>query len=278
MLLKCISLLYTVKYFIAIIFMLFAISSFAQNEQWDTYMAKFGDKPGSVLVDLNLYNTAPDKKYPNLVITGPRAHKCNAKGLPETSEIDALEDILTSTDNFLTGVTAKVLCGTFTYKCERLNYYYVKDTVGIRNALARMYGRSYKDYDYAVNIKSDPDWVTYRTFLYPDEATQNWMENDKIVTKLLQTGDSLTMKRDVIFSFYFRTDTDRVAFANYAAGRGYKTQQPESPKGESKSYPLLVSTYAYVKMDAICALSTDLKKEARLHHGIYNYWTAPFKK
>ena len=161
-------LLYRVKYFFlaqAIIYTFLFTAAGAQNENWDTYMAKFDKLPGSVLVDLGLYETAPNKLYPNLVITGPLAQSCNGQGLPDKEEIDALENILDATGNFLTGVTPKILAGTLTYDCKRVNYYYVKDTIGIRNAIARMYNRNYKDYRYAITIRSDPEWKTYRTFL-----------------------------------------------------------------------------------------------------------------
>src|SRR5262249_50197216 len=145
------------------LFIVFTAS--AQTEDWDTYMAKYGNKPGSVMVDMGLMAKAPDKRYPYLVITGPRAKRCNEDGMPANDEIQVMEEILSATGNFITGVTSKTLAGTFMYNCERLNYYYVKDTMGVRNAIRRMYDRSYTDYDYAINIKPDEGWTTYRTFL-----------------------------------------------------------------------------------------------------------------
>ncbi len=274
-----IHLLYPVKYFIIIqLICCFLISpAYAQNEQWDTYMAKFGDKPGSVLVDMALLPDAPDRKYPNLVITGPRAHHCNNQGLPDREEIEQLEEILDATNNFLTGVTPKILVGTFTYNCERLNYYYVKDTTGIRNALRRMYDRGFRDYNYVIRISSDPGWITYRSFLYPNDETLNWMENDKIISKMLQHGDSLTTQRDITFDLSFRSDTDRRSFAALAISKGYKAEKYTDPKTPSDAYGLTVSKYAFVKMDFLTSTTSELKSESRKHHGVYNGWTAPLK-
>jgi uncharacterized protein DUF695/regulator of ribonuclease activity B len=266
-----------VKYCVAIqtiIYCLLFSAARAQNEQWDTYMAKFGDKPGSVLVDMALMPDAPDRKYPNLVITGPRAHHCNSQGIPDKEEIDQMEGILDATNNFLTGVTPKILAGTFTYNCERLNYYYVKDTNGIRNALRRMYDRGYRDYNYVIRINSDPGWITYRTFLYPNDETLNWMENDKIISKMLQQGDSLTTPRNINFDLYFRSDTDRRSFANFATEKGYKADKFTDPKTPSDAYGLTVSKYALVKMDALSTMTAELKKEAKKHHGTYYSWEA----
>ncbi len=265
------------KFIPVAISILLATNATAQNENWDTYMAKFGSKPGSVLVDLALYETAPNKLYPNLVITGPQAHNCNAQGFPDKDEIDQLEEILDATGNFLTGLTPKVLAGTFTSNCQRMNYYYVKDTAGVRNAIARLYNRSYRDYKYAISIKHDPEWKTYRTFLYPGPETRNWMENDKIITKMMQQGDSLKKPRNINFDLYFRSDTERNAVVVYAKNKGYKTDTNITSKSAAAPYEAVISKYSPVKMDTINAMSQELQLEARKHHGLYNGWEAPQK-
>lgn len=235
-------------------------------------MAKFGNKPGSVLVDMALLDRAPDKKYPFLVITGPQAHGCDANGIPAKDEIDALEDMLSTTGNFITGVTAKVLAGTFTYNCERLNYYYVKDTAGIRNAVRRLYDRGYPNYSYAINMKYDPAWTTYRTFLYPDEDMLLWMENSKMIAKMIEQGDSLASKRDITFAFYFRSDTAMQAFKDFAAAHGYKTI---AAVGVSNfPFAIKAAKNEYVKIDIILPMIRELKAEAIKHSGIYNGWEA----
>src|SRR3954464_12246174 len=102
------------KYFAALqtfICSLLFCSVSGQTEQWDTYVAKFGGRPGSVMVDMGLYETAPDTRYPYLVITGPRSLKCDKNGMPGKEEISQLEDILGATTTFLSGATAKVLAG-----------------------------------------------------------------------------------------------------------------------------------------------------------------------
>ena len=259
---------------IVISFFLFCPAN-AQTEDWDTYMAKFGNKPGSVLVDMALIEKAPDKRYPYLVIIGPRAQNCDVQGMPAKEEIEVLEDILNTTGNFITGVTAKVLTGTFSYYCERLNYYYVKDTTGIRNAIMRLYSRGYQNYSYAINMKYDPAWATYRTFLYPDEEMLNWMENTKIITKMIQHGDSLTTQRDINFDFYFNSDSSRNSFSDFAGTHGYKTNKlPVPPVFNNMPYKIIVSKYGYVKIDAILKMTEELKTEAKKHRGLYNGWEA----
>ena len=257
-----------------ILYSLLICTAHAQTEHWDTYMAKFGDKPGSVLVNMGYKDYAPDRRYPYLVITGPQALNCNKEGLPNKEEIDVLEGILDATDNFITGVTAKVLVGTFTYNRERLNYYYVKDTVGIRNAIMRLYNRNYKNYKYAINMKPDKEWNTYLTFLYPDKETLIWMDNDKIITGMLDAGDDLSKERNINFDLYFKSDTGRMAFSDFAHSKGYKT---ELKSADNRNYPyqLIVSKFTLVKMDALNTMTKELKSELGKYDSFYNGWGAP---
>jgi hypothetical protein len=250
----------------------------AQTENWDTYMAKFGDKPGSVLVNMGLIDIAPDRKYPFLVITGPKTEKCNKRGLPDKEQIDELEEILSATDNFLTGVTAKVLVGTFTYNCERLNYYYVKDTSNIRNAIMRMYNRGYANYSYAINMKYEPQWETYRTFLYPSDETITWMENDKIITKMMQQGDSLSGRRDIHFELTFASTSDRKLFAEFEKTKGYEAVAFPDPDFKSTLSSVVLKKSGYVKIDFIDSLADGLKKDVAKYHGDYKGWQASLPK
>ncbi len=238
-------------------------------------MAKFGDKPGSVLVDMGYMDIAPDGKYPYLLVTGPQAIDCNKQHLPGKEEIERLEEILDATNNFITGVTAKLLVGTFTYNCERLNYYYVKDTTGVRNAIMRMYKRNYPNYQFAINMKADREWSTYRTFLYPNEENRNWMENDKIIARLLQQGDSLTKPRDIKFDVYFRTDSGRSAFAGFARAKGFKADTTKASQSPNMPYELLLIKYEAVKMDVVNKMTAELKSELKKYNSIYVGWEAP---
>ncbi len=271
-------LLYLVKYILLLLFV-FNVCSVthlcAQNEHWDTYMVKMGSAPASVLVDMGFIETAPDRRFPFLVITGPKTKNCTTMGLIDKEEIGVLEDMLTATGNFLTGVTPKILVGTVTRNCERVNYYYVKDTAGVRTALNRLYTHSFKDNAYVLGIRSDPEWDTYRKFLYPDEGTRNWMDNDKIITKMMQQGDSLKTARAVSFNLCFRSDTDRAGFSDYAKSKGYTVSVQNGNTGiPDMPYGISVSAVTRINLEIINPKSSELKVAARNYHGFYNGWEA----
>lgn len=253
------------------------LTASAQTELWDTYISKVGDKPATILLDMNLVLSAPDRRYPYLVITGPQAHNCGKNGMPNSDEIMTLESILDATGNFLTGVTPKVLVGTVMYNCQRNNYYYVKDTVAIKNALRRMYNRNFKDYSYTLTIKPDPQWLSYRTFLYPNDETQNWMDNNRIITTMLQQGDSLRQERTISFAACFATDTARSAFTTYITAKGYTVDKTHTTKLPDAPQCLVFSKLGAIKVDSINTITFEIRNEVKRHSGIYNGWNAPLK-
>ena len=271
-------LLYNVK---SSFLLLFFCSAFfhcmAQGENWDNYVATFKGRPGSILVNMGLSDQAPDKRYPYLVITGPHSQQCKANGIPDNEEMPALEGILDATGSFLNGVTANVLAGTFTFNCQRLNYYYVRDTAGVHNAISRMYNQSYKGYTYSVKVKHDPEWSTYRTFLYPDEKMRQWMSNSKVIAGMLKAGDSLSQARDLNFTLYFKNDTGRRAFSEYARANSYKVDT-FSYADDKYPFGITVSKYGYVKVDIINLMEEDLKAEVKRYQAIYSGWDAMLRK
>lgn len=250
--------------------------STAQTEQWDTYMARLGGKPASVLVDMGAMANAPDNLLPYLVVTGPRTTRCNKKtGLPDGEEIEKMEQVLDVTTAFLTGVTARRLTGTLTYNCERLNYYYVQDTFAVRNALMRMYTKNYPGYEYTIKIKHEPQWITYRTFLYPDSVAATWMSDNKQITTMLQSGDNLLQPRDVIHTIYFTSDTGRTAFIKQAEKMGYTLDKTYDAGTVALPFELSIKRNAMVKQENIMAMEAELKEAVKPHKGYYKKWEAP---
>lgn len=264
-----------------LIFIILAFVSwhvYAQEENWDTYMAEIEKRPASVLVDLAQKEKSPNLSLPYLLITGPKSKLCQGNGIPATEEIDQLEEILNTTGTFITGLTPKALVGTLTYNCERVNYYYVRDTMGLSFAIARMYNHNYKDYRYVFKIKYDPEWTVYRDFLYPNEATMTWMENDKIITNLLSQGDSLTKPRDITLELLFRAEEDRKSFVVFAQDNGYNIVQLGHVKNLDMPYEIRISRNTPVTSDAVAQITNAVKKEAKKDNAKYMGWESPVVK
>ncbi|GAA4461698.1 DUF695 domain-containing protein [Nemorincola caseinilytica] len=265
----------------ALIAILLSAANVQAQENWDVYMSLVNSKPGSIMVDMGLVDKAPDKLLPYLVVTGPRAAtNCTDKrGLPSATDIDDMEKVLDLTGSILSSVTAKRLAGTLTCNCERLNYYYVRDTAGVRNALARMYTRHFGDRPYTVRIKPDPEWTAYRNFLYPDSAAREWMASDKIIASMIAAGDDLARPRDITHGLYFLSEEGRERFADSAIAHHFTISGKKVTSGVGKSlYEISVSHHGGVRMDSILATEAQLKLLAAPLGGTYRTWQAPYPK
>jgi len=249
-----------------------------QDENWENYMALLEKKPASVLVNLALYDKSPNRSLPYLLITGPKSRHCETNGIPSKEEIPVLEEMLHETDLFISGVTPKILAGTLTYNCQRVNYYYVKDTAGLGVAMARLYKRSYKDYEYVCKIKPDPDWSSYRNFLYPTEENFTWIENNKIITDLITKGDSLTKPRDIHFILLFKTEQDRKAFISIVHKDGYKVDELSFIKKADVPYCIKISRFEKIEPDMIAEMTTEVKAAAKNNKGLYEGWSCDVTK
>lgn len=255
----------------------FCCTEVCAQENWDVYMALLGDKPASIMVDMGSIDRSPDHLLPYVLVTGPKAKNCTDKnGLPSTMEIDDMEKVLDVTGSILSGVTAKRLVGTVTSNCERLNYYYIKDTTGIRNALVRMYGKHFPDRTYTLRMKQDVEWLAYRNFLYPDSAAREWMASDKIIARMRKGGDDLSRPRDIQHTLYFMSDAARRVFADSARAHHFNISNNNAVLGfDKRLYEVTVSRYGGVRIDSILAAEADLKNLAAPLGGTYRTWIAP---
>lgn len=263
----------TGKTLLAASFLLSTATVQAQQEQWDTYMAKFNGKPGSIMVDLAQENRAPDKQLPWLVVTGPKAKDCtNPNGLPGDAEINRLELALQATTSYLNTSCVQRLVGTFTANCERLNYYYVRDTAEVRNAVSRAYYH-YPDYEYSLKIQYDPTWSVYSQFLYPDSTAKAWMADSKKMVEMLRSGDSFRQPRNIDHLLCFTTDTGRQAFATWAEEQGYKVTTHDNKDAAAFTYELKATRFGNVVMDSLIDAQMEMKAEAGRHKGYYKDWS-----
>jgi hypothetical protein len=250
-----------------------SVQLFAQKEEhWETYMAEIEHKPASILVDMTPYEQGPNKLLPYLLICGPKYIKLQNNGLPGFDQIPELEKMLDAGDKILTGVTSKILLGTFTYNGERLNYYYIKDTAEIAKALGRLYKRKYPEAEYICKMKYDPTWSAYREFLYPSEKNLNWIQNNKIINGLLQQGDSLKKPRDISFIWLFENESDRKKFSDFALSKHYQLQETKYMSKADFHYMLKLSVFSSVTPEAIDQITTELKTETLKYKAQYLGW------
>jgi Family of unknown function (DUF695)/Regulator of ribonuclease activity B len=273
----------TMKYFISLLaFFLTWSPLYPQSGNWDTYAAQWAEKLGSVTLDLELIQSAPKLGLPYVVATGITFPKCKPNGLPEKDAFPILYALSDSLSNVMNKTVVNEVVGTFTYQCERLDYFYVNDTMDIRANLIQLYNTSFKEYPYIIAINKDPEWRAYREFLYPKEESLEYMDNQKIAIILIQKGDNLSSPRPVTHYLYFSIKKNRTDFAKQIKLLGYKIERnniynPNSNKGK---YPYLLSISRTEKPDPVnmSKHTLELKKAAAKLDGKYNTWESPVVK
>jgi hypothetical protein len=246
--------------------------SFSQQQNWEVYMAQYQKGPGSTLINMSLKETAPMKQFPYLLTTGVKFIDCSNEGLPVKAGLGFLNKISDTIKNIIDLKLKNIAAGTFTYQCERIDYYYLADTTGIRKLLGSAYELNFPEYEYSISIRNDKEWNGYLTFLYPNEVSYEYMVNQKVLTNLTNEGDDLSEGRKVDHWLFFKTDSDRSKFIAYAEKQKFKIESENVAKESKLKYPLQISRTDNVDIKSISAITMALRKKAKELNGEYDGW------
>jgi hypothetical protein len=268
--------------------LLFAgLSTVRAQTGWDAYLARYDAGLGSVLVNMDIGRSAPHLDLPFLLITGVTYDDCTPEGFPGHREFKRLyrlshdinrlifetatrDDVSTWGRDTLS--THSLLAGTFTYQCQRLDYLYVADTVGLRENLIRLYTKKYGRYTFHIQMIHDPEWDAYRTFLYPNDAIRTFMMNDRAITRLKDAGDALSRPRFVEHRIYFDTREDREYFIRYIGRLDYDIKDEREMNRDSLRYQVLLARFGTVSLEEMNDQTTYLSTKAREFNGVYDGW------
>ena len=259
-------------YSLSIFCFLFPVILFAQQDLWDVYLAQYEKGVGSTLINISAKSYAPNRNFPFVVVTGVTFTGCNSDGMPSKEQFPELYKISDSVKSEIDRIVSNISVATFTYQCERLDYYYVKDTVGLRGQIFQIYSKYFQSYKPYFNIKEDKTWEAYLTFLYPNDETFEFMQNQKVVTKLVESGDKLDKARLVDHWIYFVTEQDRDCYIKYTTKLGFKVEAKEKTKDTLKPFALHISRTDKVDVATISKLTIELRKEAIKCNGDYDGW------
>jgi hypothetical protein len=263
---------------LSLLLCLFSSSIAAQEGQWDVYMAQYEKGPGSTLLDMSIKNQAPVKDFPFLLVTGIAFNKCTADGLPQKEAFSQLYKVSDAVKLCMDKALVNIFAGTFTYQCERLDYYYIKDTLGIRERLGKLYMDSFPGAKAYINIKVDKVWQAYLDFLYPNAVSLEFMENEKVVLKLVEAGDQPDKERPVDHWIYFTSETDEQCFIPYAMKQRFKIVSKEKTDDSLRPFKLHISRTDKVDVATISGITIDLRRVAMKCNGDYDGWETALVK
>lgn len=255
-----------------LLFFLMATALYSQGGDWDTYIARHEKGPGSTLVNMGLKKSAPDSSRPWLFAAGVKFKNCTNEGLPAPDAFLSLNQLSDSVVTLMEKISHPVLAGTFSYQCERKDYFYVADTTGLQAAIEEMLHERFPAYAPVFIVKKDPKWDAYLHFLYPNDETAEYMRNQKTVMRLMKAGDINSISRPVDHFLRFKTEKDREGFIFTAIGKKYTIVSKGTDSLTVYPFTLRILRNDPVSLSAINKITLDLKKDATRFNGLYETW------
>ncbi len=247
-----------------------AVDTATVGDEWETYLAQYEGSAGSTIVNMSLKAKAPVSGYAYLLITGVKFTKCK-DGLPTQDAFAGLYEVADSVEAVVSAEGKAIHAGTFTHECKRLDYYYVTDTIGLRAVLTHLYVQVFPGYEASIHIAEDKPWDGYLKFLYPNEATQHYIADERVIDNLIKNGDSLAVPRPIDYGIYFKTVEDREHFIAYALHEHFNVESKGNAAG---AYPfeLTISKVSPVDIAIINPTGEELRKQAVKYNGEYDGW------
>lgn len=263
---------------ITLSFLVLVTAAYAQSN-WDSYIARYDAGLGSVQLDMALIHSTQTQYLPFLLITGVNCRDCHGDGFPAHRELKRLYGISDRANRqvFQSGLLHSVqpfsiLAGSFLHQCQRLDYIYLADTVGIRAALERLYRKKFPRYTFHIRLAPDPEWDAYRSFLYPNDPVRIFMMNQRAIVSLNDAGDALSRPRFVEHLIYFDMREDREWFIRYIGHMNYDIREERDMHRDSLRYLVRLAKFGTVSLEEMNDQTTYLNAKAREFNGVYKGW------
>lgn len=270
-----ITVIFIIKKFIFRTFFLLPFLFYGQSpqEDWQTYMAAYeGNKPGSTTVRMDLIEKAPMVDYNYVLVTGITYESERDDGLPKGDETFKLLHKIGNELEELLKMQEGMLVGSFMFDFERLEYFYLKSDSGAKEKIEAYYKTNYPNKKYYLKIEEDKNWEYYTKFLYPNEVTQNYMTDIRLIDELKEAGDKLIIERRVDHWVYFKNKENLELFTEAIVNLNFKIEF-SGRKGVAK-FPYSLQFYKYNKadIDTINAITSSLLEMVKNYNSKYEGW------
>ncbi len=189
------------------------------SDEWNFYFCSIEDKLASIYVDLGIMDLTPIKEIPFMTYVRLKMNSPDDNGMSSQEEHEALNRIEQALEKTLV-VDLSHYVGRCTTDSYRDFFFYVaqpKNWIQSVNNLMQ----TFPDYQYTLNIREEKDWSTYRSFLYPDRAALQSIDNRRICLLLEENGDRMNEAREIEHWAYFTDKHSRSEFVKEAIQLGF---------------------------------------------------------
>lgn len=241
------------------------------EERWESYMATYDNgKPGTVTVRMDLIEISPIKDFPFVLVSGVDYAMGDSSGLPDKMVLETLYEHSDALIQFVTTEFKAIYVGSFMHNGRRVEYFYLSSDKGVETSVTNFWDAR-KVVNPYIKTAEDKSWEYYKKFLYPNEDTQNYMGDEKVVFNLREAGDKLTEPRRVDHWAYFKSEQDMKRFRNEVVKLGYKVEKTQQNK-KANDFIVQFWNNAKVDLETIHPVTSALRKLAAKHNGEYDGW------
>jgi len=250
----------------------FYTSGQGYSGDWDTYVMEVENKPVSVMVDL-AFGTSPEaKERPNVIIIRLKLLAVLKSGMPADKEVKVLNEIEDSLVEQLNSSLQALYVGRYTASGVRDFYFYSNDTSDYKRHIAGAL-QKYPAFRWMAKAQPDGQKSNYYDVLYPTSEEMERIQNRRVVDELRNKGDIITAPRRVDHFIFFKTESDRKAFASVVQNNGFTVENAGQEQGvKDRPYSLQVSRVDKIDYDNIDNVTLYLWKLALQHFGKYDGW------
>jgi hypothetical protein len=253
-------------------FSLITSVSFAQTDAWESYTVSTAKGIDSIYFDIGLANKAPLKQFPFVVITEINFLKCDENGFNTAKDFSKIQKLNNAAATIINTTTTSEKAGAFIHRCKQLNYYYVKDTTGIREQLKNKFASDFKDYKTSINIKADAAWTFYSYFLFPKADILEELMNRRTIKALKLSKSELALPRRLTHWFYFKFEEDMNSFIAYAKTQRFIPGPRKNISDNELPFQLSISRMDKLTPDVINKVTVELRRQSKNYHGNYDGW------
>ena len=225
-----------------------------------------------MLVDMSYKSAMDTVALPYLLAVGQQYTPCSDDGFPDTLTYQRLIELSDKLFAYLDIQTRCRLVGTFTHDCKRVDYYYLKDTIGIRQFIDVYLVKNESGYQPIMTLSADEDNEYYNDFIYPDLYIREYQANSQLISSLNTQGDDLNKSRKIYHWAYFDTDFERDQYRLIVLERGFKEEESGKQQGYQQPYFYHFSRRDKPNRDYMTELTVHLQQEAANLSGTYDGW------
>lgn len=241
------------------------------EQNWAVYMCRVNDELASILVDLALWDVAPNPRLPVLGWVFVEMNNARPDGLPsaeEAPQLRAIEDALSAA----LAPAGGMLAGLLGNAGRREMYFYMPEDASFALLIEKAM-QAFPTYRYECDSKLDTEWTQYLDLLYPAPAQRRSIENQKVLAQLRQHGDICDEPREIDHFVYLPSDAALKEYASWAEGLGFKVVPTKSSTAQDDGLQLTrIDTADLASIDEV---TNELEARALVLGGKYDGWGSP---